>query len=239
MTAASLSLENVSVSRGNRRVLHDISIHVQSGEIVALLGANGAGKSSLVMTCMGVHHASGGAINIDGHNLKGLSPDRVRAHGVAVVPEGHRVLSKLTVRENLEVAALHLPSRQAALAVDAAIEIFPELKPHLGMAAGNLSGGQKQMVAISQALAAQPKILLIDELSLGLAPLVIKRLVEALKQIAADGVGILLVEQFTTLALSLASRAYLLDLGRMVFDGKASDLAEKPEILHRAYLAAT
>jgi branched-chain amino acid transport system ATP-binding protein len=190
-------------------VLHNSSIEVASSEIVALLGANGAGKSSLVMTCMGVHRASGGTVKVNGQSLIGLSPNRVRAHGVAVVPEGHRVLSKLTVRENLEVVALHLPSPQARLAVDAAIEIFPELKPHLGMAAGNLSGGQKQMVAISQALAAQLKILLIDELSLGLAQLVIKRLVEALKLIASGDAGILLVEQFTTLALSLASRTYL------------------------------
>jgi branched-chain amino acid transport system ATP-binding protein len=190
-------------------VLHDSSIEVASSEIVVLLGANGAGKSSLVMTCMGVHRASGGTVKVNGQSLIGLSPDRVRAHGVAVVPEEHRVLSKFKVRENLEVVALHLPSPQARLAVDAAIEIFPELKPHLGMAAGNLSGGQKQMVAISQALAAQLKILLIDELSLGLAQLVIKRLVEALKLIASGDAGILLVEQFTTLALSLASRTYL------------------------------
>lgn len=238
MTNLHLKLENVNVSRANRQVLYDISLELASGEIVALLGANGAGKSSLVMTCIGAHRTSGGRIAVNGRSLIGLSPDRIRAHGVAVVPEGHRVLGKLTVRENLEVAALRLPSRLAKLAVERTIDIFPELKPHLGMTAGNLSGGQKQMVAISQALAAQPKILLIDELSLGLAPLVIERLVEALKLIAANGVGILLVEQFTALALSIASRAYLLDLGRIVFDGPAHVLAGKPEILHRAYLAA-
>ncbi|MBC7799575.1 MAG: ABC transporter ATP-binding protein [Gemmatimonadaceae bacterium] len=238
MTEARLTLEGVSVSRGGRRVLHDVSLNVGSGEVVALLGANGAGKSSLVMTCVGVHAPDSGSIHLDGVRLDGLSPDRIRRHGVAVVAEGHRVLGKLTVRENLDVSALQHPAHAVRSVVEHTLELFPELVPHLGATAGNLSGGQKQMVAICQALIAQPRILLIDELSLGLAPVVVNRLVAALKTIAAQGVGILLVEQFTTLALSMADRAYLLELGRLAYEGPASVLSQNPEILHRAYLAS-
>jgi branched-chain amino acid transport system ATP-binding protein len=240
MTApVKLILEKLDVSRGGRRVVHDVSLTVESGEVVALLGANGAGKSTLVMTCVGVHQPDRGSVRLDDRVLNGLSPDRIRSLGIAVVPEGHRVLGKLTVRENLEVAALVLPAREVKISVDRAMEIFPELLPHLGVAAGNLSGGQKQMVSIAQALVSQPKILLIDELSLGLAPVIVNRLIVALKTIAAQGVGILLVEQFTTLALAMANRAYLLDLGHLAFEGRAAELLERPEILHRVYLAAS
>jgi branched-chain amino acid transport system ATP-binding protein len=238
MADSTIELVNLNVSRGGRRVLHKVSVAVSAGEVVALLGANGAGKSTLVMTCVGVHQADSGDVKFDGKILNGLSPDRIRAHGVAIVPEGHRVLGKLTVRENLQVAALQLSAPDAKIAVDKAIGIFPELAPHLSLSASNLSGGQKQMVCIAQALIAEPKILLIDELSLGLAPVVVNRLMLTLKAIAAEGVGILLVEQFTTLALSMASRAYLLDLGHLVFEGSCSELQNNPDILHRAYLAA-
>jgi branched-chain amino acid transport system ATP-binding protein len=238
MADSRLELMNLNVSRGGRRVLHHVSMSVGSGEVVALLGANGAGKSTLVMTCVGAYQADSGDVKFDGKILSGLSPDRIRAQGVVIIPEGHRVLGKLTVRENLEVAAIRFLIARAKLAIDKAVEIFPELIPHLALPASNLSGGQKQMVCIAQALIAGPKILLIDELSLGLAPVVVNRLMLALKAIAAEGVGILLVEQFTTLALSMASRAYLLDLGHMVFEGSSSELQSNPEILHRAYLAA-
>ena len=236
MSAATLETVDLSVSRGGRRVLHNVSITVQSGEVVALLGANGAGKSTIVMACVGIHAPDTGFVRLDTLRLTGLSPDLVRARGVAVVPEGHRVLGKLTVRENLEIAALRLPLAKVKPAIASALEIFPELSPLLDQRGGNLSGGQKQMVSISQALVAQPKMLLIDELSLGLAPVVVNRLVSALQTIAAQGVGILLVEQFTTLALAMANRAYLLDLGRVVYAGSAAELKNNPEILHSAYL---
>ena len=239
LTGTTLQLSNLNVSRGGRRVLHDVSLKIGSGEIVALLGANGAGKSSLVMTCVGVHQADSGEVKFDGKILNGLTPDHIRRQGIAVVPEGHRVLGKLSVRENLEVAALRFSVVLAKSAVDKAIDVFPELVPHLNLLASNLSGGQKQMVCIAQALIAGPKILLIDELSLGLAPVIVSRLVLALKNIATEGVGILLVEQFTTLALSMSSRAYLLDLGRLAFEGAASELRDRPEILHKSYLATS
>jgi branched-chain amino acid transport system ATP-binding protein len=238
MTGSKLELSHLSVSRGGRRVLHDVSLTVESGEVVALLGANGAGKSTLVMTCVGAHQADSGDVRLDGKAIGGFSPDVIRKRGVAIVPEGHRVLGRLTVHENLKVSALGLSVAQSKLAIDKAIEIFPELVPHLGLPASNLSGGQKQMVCIAQALIAEPRILLIDELSLGLAPVIVSRLVVALKTIAAQGVGILLVEQFTTLALAMAARAYLLDLGHLVFEGSTSELRNNPELLHRAYLAS-
>jgi branched-chain amino acid transport system ATP-binding protein len=232
-----LVVDALSISRGGRRVVHGMAMTVAAGEIVALLGANGAGKSTLVMTCVGVHRADAGTITMDGHRVDHLSPDRVRAMGVAIVPEGHRVIARLTVLENLKVSALNLTARQSADAIDRALGLFPELVPHLGLLAGNLSGGQKQMVSIAQALLGQPKILIIDELSLGLAPIIVKRLMTALKAIAADGIGVLLVEQFTALALSVADRAYLMDLGRLAFSGVAQELIENPDILHSTYFA--
>jgi branched-chain amino acid transport system ATP-binding protein len=232
-----LAVESLSISRSGRRVVHGMSLHVACGEIVALLGANGAGKSTLVMTCVGVHRPDAGTVMLEGRRIDTLSPDRIRASGVALVPEGHRVIAKLTVGENLRVATLHLSPAQSGDAIDHALTLFPELKALLGQSAGVLSGGQKQMVSISQGLLAQPKILIVDELSLGLAPIIVKRLMVALKSIAAQGVGILLVEQFTALALSVANRAYLMDLGRLEFSGAAQQLVDHPEILHRTYLA--
>lgn len=232
-----LMVSGISISRGGRRVVHDVSLEVAAGEIVALLGANGAGKSTLVMTCVGVHRPDSGMVTIEGRRLDHLSPDRIRAAGVAIVPEGHRVIPHLTVQDNLRVAALHLTARQSAITINGVVALFPELVPHLGLLAGTLSGGQKQMVSIAQALLAQPKILIIDELSLGLAPIIIKRLMTALKTIAEGGMGILLVEQFTALALSVANRACLMDLGRLAFDGSAKELSEKPEILQNTYFA--
>lgn len=232
-----LVVSGISISRGGRRVVHDVSLSVAGGEVVALLGANGAGKSTLVMTCIGVHRPDAGIVTMQGRRIDHLSPDRIRAEGIAIVPEGHRVISRLTVQDNLRVAALHLTTRQSADAIERALALFPELVPHLGLSAGTLSGGQKQMVSISQALMAQPKILIIDELSLGLAPIIVKRLMTALKTIATEGMGILLVEQFTALALSVADRACLMDLGRLAFDGSAKELAEKPEILQSTYFA--
>ena len=234
--AAGLIARSLHVSRAGRAVLHDVSLHVAPGEIVTLLGANGAGKSSLVMTVAGALPATSGEIRADGASLTGLAPSRVRRSGVAVVAEGHRVLGQLSVRENIEVGCMVLPASETRAQVAAMLELFPELEALMGQRAGTLSGGQKQMVALAQGLVARPRYLLVDELSLGLAPVVVKRLAAALRDIAATGVGVLLVEQFTAVALSLASRAYVMALGRMVYEGPAGRLADDPEILHRAYL---
>jgi branched-chain amino acid transport system ATP-binding protein len=155
-----------------------------------------------------------------------------------VVPEGHQVLRDLSVEDNLLAAGTSLSAQALAQSVDEALTLFPELKARLTTQAGNLSGGQKQMVSISQALISRPKFLLIDELSLGLAPTVVQRLVEALKLISSRGVGILLVEQFTQLALAVSSRAYVLQLGKIVFKGESATLLDHPSLLHDAYLGS-
>jgi branched-chain amino acid transport system ATP-binding protein len=161
----------------------------------------------------------------------------VRRRGVAVVSEGHPVLNGLSVQDNLRAAGLMLSRAEAENEVAAALDIFPELQERLRVAVQHLSGGQKQMVNIAQALIARPKYLLIDELSFGLAPAVLVRLGEVIRHIAARRVGVLLVEQFTTLALSLATRVYVMERGQIVFDGSSGDLEARPEILHGAYLA--
>lgn len=229
--------------------------------IIGLVGPNEAGKTTLLtvlsgfltpscglitlngarldlMICAGVCRPDTGRVTRNGHRIDHLPPDRVRASGIAIFPEGHRVLARLTVVENLHVAALGQPPRLAAQAVAATLWLFPELRADLHLLAGHLSGGQKQMVSFAQALLGQPKIRIIDESSLGLAPILVKRFIAALNTIAASGVGILLVEQLTALALSVADRTYLMDLGRPEFTGPAQDLIARQEILLGSYFAA-
>ena len=195
MTASELTVRNLFVTRGGRPVLRDVSIGVPPGEITALLGANGAGKSTLVLAIAGVLPALRGDIFCDGVHLMGRSPDAVRRHGVALVLEGHPVLTGLSVRDNLAAAALMHTRSEAEREIEAALEIFPELRDRLPMAAQNLSGGQKQMVVIAQGMISRPRYLLIDELSFGLAPSIVGRLAETIQIIARRGVGILLIEQ--------------------------------------------
>ena len=238
MARRGLAIGELRVARGGRQVLHGVSLAMDRGEIAALLGANGAGKSTLVMAVAGALPVLGGTVRLDGADLRGFAPDAVRRRGIAVVAEGHRVLGTLSVLDNLRAAGSAL--RRAALgeAVAQALALFPELEPRLRLAADNLSGGQKQMVAIAQALIGRPEFLLVDELSFGLAPAVVVRLGETLRQIAARGVGVLLIEQFTTLALALADSAHVMERGRLVFSGAPEGLRQRPEVLHSAYLAA-
>ncbi len=233
-----LEIRGLVLHRGGKRVLHGVDLQSRPGEITALIGANGAGKSSLVMAVAGALPLTSGVISADGQALAGLRPERVRERGVAVVPEGHRVLGGLSVADNLRVAASHLPPRVAATAIDEVLQVLPELKPKLGDLGRALSGGQKQMVAVAQALLAKPRYLVVDELSLGLAPLVVKRLAELLQKVAAQGTGVLLIEQFTSMALGLAGSAYVLTRGRMAWAGAAAELASRPDILARAYLGS-
>jgi len=235
---SSLLVKDLVVLRGGREVLHGISLELHAGELTALLGANGAGKSSLVMTMAGALPAKSGSVTLDGAGVLGHTPDSVRRMGIAIVLEGHPVLNNISVLDNLRAAALMHRRREADQEVEAALEVFPELKQRLQMPSQNLSGGQKQMVVVAQALICRPKFLLIDELSFGLAPAVVSRLGETIKTIASRGVGILLIEQFTTLALSLANRVYVMERGDMAFSGSAKELHDNPEILHGAYLAS-
>ncbi len=232
-----LEVRQLHVSRGGKAVVHGFELDVAAGEIVALLGPNGAGKSSIVLALAGAIARGQGRVGVDGVALEGFSPDAVRRAGLAIVPEGHHLLGGLSVHDNLRAAAMLLPSAEVDPAITRVLGIFPELEPKLMQTGRSLSGGQKQMVCMAQALLARPKVLVVDELSLGLAPLVVRRLAEVVRRAAADGAAVLLIEQFTTLALSLASRACVLQRGRTVWSGPAQTLREQPEILHASYLA--
>jgi branched-chain amino acid transport system ATP-binding protein len=232
-----LKVKNLQVFRGGKAVLHGIDVDVPAGEITAMVGPNGAGKSSTVLAIGGVIPAAGGSMELDGKNILGHRAEAVRRAGLAIVPEGHRVLGGLTVRDNLLVAASQLPAVRTASEIERMLSIFPELESKLDVLGRALSGGQKQMVCVAQALMSAPKVLVIDELSLGLAPLIVKRLADVLKLIAKQGVGVLLIEQFTTLALSISSSALVLERGRVAYAGSADYLRDRPDILHGSYLA--
>ncbi|WP_083441208.1 ABC transporter ATP-binding protein [Nitriliruptor alkaliphilus] len=236
MTDADLHVRDLHVARGGRPVLHGVSLEVPAGEITTLLGPNGAGKSTLVLAVGGVLPATEGSIRMGEVELQGQRPDRVRGAGVAVVPEGRRLLPNLTVRDNLEVATYNLDADEGRTGIERALEVFPELRDRSNARARALSGGQQQMVVLAQALAARPKVVVIDELSLGLAPVVVKRLMPVIEMMAADGTGVLLIEQFAHVALALANRAYVIEGGRIQYSGTAGELRDNPDIVKAAYL---
>jgi branched-chain amino acid transport system ATP-binding protein len=235
-TSEVLRLDGLTVARAGRAVVRDVSLEIPQGEVTTLLGPNGAGKSSLVLAVAGVLPAQSGSIKVGDRELVGRRPETIRTAGVAVVPEGRRLLPDLTVEDNLQVATYSLPSGAARERRAYALELFPELQARLDARARSLSGGEQQMVVLAQALVSQPKFILIDELSLGLAPVVLKRLIPTIRTIAESGVGVLLIEQFATVALGLANRAYVMEGGDIKFSGLASELREKPELLQSAYL---
>jgi branched-chain amino acid transport system ATP-binding protein len=231
-----LALKDLTVARGSRNVVRDVSLDIPAGEVTALLGPNGAGKSSMVLSMGGIIKPVSGQVLLDGVNLAGRRPERIRAAGLAIVPEGRRLLPELTVSENLRVATYTLSSSDADAGRKRALELFPELEKRLDYAARSLSGGEQQMVVLAQALVSHPRYVIIDELSLGLAPVVVNRLIPTIRSIAESGIGVLLIEQFATLALGLANQAYVMEGGRIRFSGLATELREKPELLQSAYL---
>jgi branched-chain amino acid transport system ATP-binding protein len=233
---SALELDGVTVARGGRDVVREVSLTVPRGEVTALLGPNGAGKSSLVLAIAGVLPATAGSIRASGRELRGLAPDAVRACGVATVPEGHRVLGSLTVADNLRVAGSRMSAAAYAEGTERVLTLLPELRDLLARPAGTLSGGQQQMLAIAQAVLDLPEYLVVDELSLGLAPVVVRRLVPTLAEIAAAGVGILLIEQFTTIALGVSTTAGVLVRGRLRLVEESERL--DPERVQAAYLSA-
>jgi branched-chain amino acid transport system ATP-binding protein len=234
--AATLEIEGLEVARGGRTVLHGISLSIQPGAVTTLLGPNGAGKSTMVLAIGGVLRPSAGTVLLNGTNLTKLRPERIRQAGVAVVPEGRRLLPALTVEDNLRVATYSLGRDEAKRGIEYAIELFPHLQTRWKAVARTLSGGEQQMVVLAQALVSRPKFMLVDELSLGLAPVVVQRLMPALEEAASEGVGVLLIEQFVHVALALAQSAYVIEGGRIVYHGTAAELKEHPERLHSAYL---
>jgi len=237
-SAPTLRLEGVSVARGGRPVVREVSISVPPGEVTTLLGANGAGKSTLVLTVAGVLRPSAGRVVFGDRDLTTAPPERIRAAGVAVVAEGRRLLPLLSVEDNVRIATYTLGRDERRERIAYALELFPELQRRWHAQARLLSGGEQQMLVLAQALVSRPGVLLVDELSLGLAPIVVKRLVPTIQAVASDGVGVLLIEQFAHMALSLAKTAYVLEGGRIRYEGRADELRNRPDLLHSAYLSA-
>ncbi len=237
--SALLEINRLSVKRGAKTVVHDVSMRLEAGKTVALLGPNGAGKSSLVLALAGVLPIAHGTVRVDGQDLTGAAPDRIRRAGIAAVPEGHQVLTELTVEENMQVATVTLPSGDGGASIESAYDVFPELKEMRPRVAGMLSGGEQQMLALAQALIARPSFILADEMSLGLAPVIVRRLMTVVERIAGEGVGVLLIEQFTHVALKLADFIYVMNRGEIRFSGTAAQLRANPQVLQEAYLAGT
>jgi branched-chain amino acid transport system ATP-binding protein len=234
--ASSLELSGLTVERGGRPVVKDVTITVPAGQVTALLGPNGAGKSSMVLAVGGVLRPRPGSVSLDGLELAGRRPEKIRAAGIAIVPEGRRLLPDLTVEENIRVATYALSREAAAAGRARALELFPALEKRMNLQTRSLSGGEQQMVVLAQALVSQPKFILIDELSLGLAPVVVSRLIPVIRALVDSGIGVLLIEQFATLALSLATSAYVMEGGVIRYSGTASELRDSPDLLHSAYL---
>jgi branched-chain amino acid transport system ATP-binding protein len=232
-----LAVRGLTVTDGARTLVAGVDLDVVPGQVTAVIGANGAGKSELVLALAGVLKIAGGTVTLDGRALAGLGPQAVRAAGVAAVPEGHRVFTDLSVDDNLRTAGSMIAGGMADRLAET-YAVFPELAERKAQLAGTLSGGQQQMVALAHALMCRPRYLLIDEMSLGLAPLVVKRLLGVVEALTARGTGILLIEQFTDLALGMAETAVVMRSGRMRWHGPAHDLATDPALLHRAYFGA-
>ncbi len=234
MTAL-LAIENLQVRYGPIEALKGISMHVDAGEVVALVGANGAGKTTLMRTISGLLKPAAGDISFDGKSLQHTSADRIVRAGIAQSPEGRRVFGTLTVAENLRLGAYTRPEREAQAGLDQVYALFPRLLERQKQYAGTMSGGEQQMLAIGRALMARPRLLLLDEPSLGLAPIIIKDIFKALAQIRKDGTTILLVEQNVRMALKLANRGYVLEVGRIALEGSAKELLHSPAV-QAAYL---
>ena len=231
-----LTLDNVSVNYGAIEALTGISMHVETGEVVTLIGANGAGKTTTLRTITGLLQPREGKITFEGEDIGGRPTHRLVAKGISMSPEGRGVFANLSVRENLQMGA-YLKNDKRAIAADMerAFQMFPRLKEREAQKAGTLSGGEQQMLAIGRALMSQPRLLLLDEPSLGLAPLVVHTIFEAIDEIKSKGTTILLVEQNAHAALKHSDRAYVLETGRIVMEGSSKELAADPRI-KEAYL---
>jgi branched-chain amino acid transport system ATP-binding protein len=227
-----LELQNVSVSYGGIRALSEVSLVVPDGAVVALLGPNGAGKSTTLRAVSGLVRAVAGRILVDGVAVEKRAPHAIAAMGVVHVPEGRGVFPGLTVRENLEMSSYAL--KNEADPVENGLRLFPGLKAHLNQAAGSLSGGEQQMLALARALLSEPRLLMVDEISMGLAPLIVNQLFDALRVLVASGTSVLLVEQYVNAALGLADFVYVLEKGRVCDVGQVTDV--RKEALASSYL---
>ncbi len=234
-----LTFDNVSLSYGSFLALDGVNLHAETGELVVLLGANGAGKSSIFLTASGIHKAAGGSIRFDDKELVGRKPSQIVSTGLVQCPEGRKLFPQMSVLKNLMLGAYVHRGDNAGnrTRLEEVLAMFPILDEKKGDAAGSLSGGQQQMVAIGRALMGRPKVLLLDEPSLGLAPLVVKQVFEVIQRINKAGTTVLLAEQNAYAALKIANRAYVLERGRIVLEGDPQSLLHN-EAVRKAYIGA-
>ncbi|MES2974857.1 MAG: ABC transporter ATP-binding protein [Pseudomonadota bacterium] len=231
-----LEVNNILVNYGAAPALWGVTLEVKPGELVCVVGPNGAGKTTLINAIAGLHRIKGGQLRFNGQDITQLASHRFCDAGIAIVPEGRRLFTQMSVFDNLELGSF-IPRAKAHRkeSMEQVLELFPALKVKLQAPAGALSGGQQQMVAIGRALMARPSLLLLDEPSLGLAPSIVLDMFRAIRHINAQGTSVLLVEQNVAMAMELASRAYVVEEGRIVMQGEASELLTRPEI-QKAYL---
>lgn len=230
-----LKVQGISTSYGKINVLKNISLEVEEGSIVTILGANGAGKSTTMKTICGLLKPQEGKVEFFGKDVTGRRPDQLVRTGIALVPEGRQILSGMTVLENLEMGAYHRKDNEVKQDIEKVMERFPILKERHQQLGGTLSGGQQQMLAIARALLSKPKLLLLDEPSMGLAPLVVADIFKIIKEINEAGTTVLLVEQNARQALRVSDYGYVLETGKIIAEGKSNDLLTDPRIME-AYL---
>ncbi len=235
VTTIPLVIDNVSAGYGDTQVLWDVSLRLDPGEIVALIGSNGAGKSTLLGAISAVVKTWGGSVRYGERLLTGLEPDRIVSAGVLQVPQGRRLFGSLSVEDNLRMGAYLRTDREVDADLERILGLLPRLRERYDFLAGRLSGGEQQQVAIARALMARPQVLLIDEMSLGLAPVLVDHLIELLSQIHKTGVSILIVEQDVQTALEVSTRAYVLETGRVTLSGPSAQLLDDPQV-KKAYL---
>ena len=230
-----LKVDDIHVYYGSIHAVKGVSFEVNEGEVVTLIGANGAGKSTILNTISGLLHPKMGSVLFEGHDLKGVAPHKIVEHGLAQVPEGRHIFQQMTVEENLQMGAYTQPNSTIEPGIADVYERFPRLKERHRQIAGTLSGGEQQMLAMGRALMSKPRLLMLDEPSMGLAPLLVEQIFDIIRQLHADGTTILLVEQNAQAALAVADRGYVLETGRIVTEGTGAALLES-DAIKKAYL---
>jgi branched-chain amino acid transport system ATP-binding protein len=231
LASDALSLNDVHAFYGDSHILHGVSFSLQPGGVLALLGRNGAGKTTCISTIIGFLNPKGGEIRLFGDSIEGLSPERISRLGIGLVPQGRRIFPSLTVRENLLVAQQREKTAGKPWSVERIYELFPGLRERHAQFAGTLSGGEQQMLAIGRALMGNPRVLLLDEPSEGLAPLIVAEVDQTIRRLKQEGQSIILVEQNLKLALDVADQAVVLNTGRCVFSGNAGDLINNEDLI--------
>ena len=232
---ALLEVKNIKVYYGNINAIKDISFEVNEGEIVTLIGANGAGKSSILNTVAGLIKPKSGDIIFDGQGIIGIPAHKIVSKGMALCPEGRRIFQQLSVKENLEMGSYTRPANEVSESIEKVYELFPRLKERYKQIAGTLSGGEQQMLAMGRALMSKPRLMMLDEPSMGLAPILVEQIFDIIKNLNKSGTTILLVEQNAQMALSIADRGYVMETGRIVTGGTGKELL-RDDAVKKAYL---